>query len=174
MIKYIKEIILVSFLFALISCENSEFNKSLRSDSLTQDETEQVDKLLKDLYESFAYGKEEEPNWALMSYVFVEGAQFVSEVPNGESPHPQTIEGFISNWQNSIRHSNSPTVATSERIIETRATKIGKLIRVDVAFQASKSNDPSPRKPGLDCLILANVDGVWKVLSFVIQYESKL
>ena len=51
---------------------------------------------------------------------------------------------------------------------------MGQLIRVDVAFQAKKTNDPAPRNPGLDSLVLANSGGDWKVLSFVIQYESKL
>jgi hypothetical protein len=70
--------------------------------------------------------------------------------------------------------SNLPIVETTEQIIESSATKIGKLIHVDVVFRASKSNDPSPRKPGLDSLVLANVNGAWKILFFIVHYESKL
>ena len=116
----------------------------------------------------------EQPNWKLMRSVFLEVAQFVSETSAGESPHIQTIEEFISSWQNSIRNRDAQTRETTERIIQTRSTKIGKLIRVDVVFQASKADDPSARKYGLDSLILVNVDGVWKILSFIIHYESKL
>ena len=41
-------------------------------------------------------------------------------------------------------------------------------------FQAERPGDPSPRKPGLDSLVLARIGPTWKVLSFVVQYESKL
>ncbi|WP_299157934.1 hypothetical protein [uncultured Eudoraea sp.] len=174
MIKFFREIILTIFLVGIISCKTNRPDGTLQTETLTQGETEQVDIILKKLYQSFSYGKTEEPNWELMRSVFFEGAQFVSETSAGESPRPQTIEEFISSWQNSIRDSNSPTEKTTEWIIETKTTKIGRLIRVDVVFQASKSNDPSPRKTGLDSLVLANVDGVWKILSFVIHYESKL
>ena len=70
--------------------------------------------------------------------------------------------------------SKSPAVATTERIISIKTSKVGKLIRVDVLFQAMKTNDASPRKPGLDSLIFAKVGGVWKILSFVVHYESKI
>ena len=46
--------------------------------------------------------------------------------------------------------------------------------RFDVVFQAAKSSDPSPRKYGLDSLVLALDDGVWKISSFIVHYESKL
>ena len=52
--------------------------------------------------------------------------------------------------------------------------KTGKLIHVDVVFQASKANYPSTRQYGLDSLTLVNSNGVWKIISFIIQYESKL
>jgi quercetin dioxygenase-like cupin family protein len=158
----------------VILTEVKSLDELLQTESLTQDEENQVDILLTKLYKSFSYGKAEEPNWELMRSVFVEGAQFVLEVPDGEFPNPQTIEEFISNWQSSIRNSDSSTVETSENIIETRTVKMGKSIRVDVVFQASRANDPSPRKYGLDSLVLVNVDGVWKILSFVIHFESKL
>lgn len=174
MTKLIKAGIFFIFLTVLVSCKNNHFKTPLHPESLTPNETEQVDTLLKHLYQSFCYGKAEEPDWELMRSVFFERAQFVSEVPCGESPKSQTIEAFISSWQNSIRESTTPTVATSERIISTKAIKLGKLIRVDVEFQAVKSNDPSPRKPGLDSIVLANVHGIWKILSFIIHYESKL
>ena len=174
MIKFFRKIVLALFFVSLIGCESNYFDKLLKTESLTPDETEQVDILLKNLYQSFCYGNAEEPDWELMRSVFFEGAQFVSEVPQGGTPNPQTIEEFISSWQNSIRKSDSPTIETTERILETKATKIGNLIRVDILFQGSKSNETSPKKPGLDSLVLANVDGIWKILSFIVQYESKL
>lgn len=157
----------------VILTEVKSLTESLHTESLTPDEENQVYILLKKLYKSFSYGNAEEPDWELMRSVFFEGAQFVSEVPEGKTPKPKTIEEFISSWQNSIRNSNSPTIETTERIIDTKTSKIGKSIRVDVVFQASKINDPSPRKYGLDSLILVNDDGVWKILSFIIHFESK-
>lgn len=158
----------------VILTELKSLNESLPKELLSQDEKNQVDILLKKLYQSFSYGNAEEPNWELMRSLFIPAAQFVSEVADGEAPKPQSIEEFISSWQNSIRNTDSPTVETAEKIIETRTVKTGKLIRVEVVFQATKANDPSARKYGLDSLVLANVDGVWKILSFIIQSESKL
>ena len=172
--KFTTKIILFLFFFVLVSCEKNQYDKLLQSKRLSEVETEQVDILLRNLYQSFSYAKATEPNWELMNSLFIEKAQFVIEAPVGDSPRPQTIEEFISSWQNSIRNSNSPTVETTERIIETKSRKMGRLIYVDVVFQASKTNDSSPRKYGLDSLVLANVDGVWKILSFIIHYESKL
>ena len=90
-----------------------------------------------------------------MRSVFFDGAQFVTEPPVGEAPNPQSVDAFISSWQASIRDSTSSTLATAEWITETRMSKVGKLIRVDVVFQAKKRNDPAPKKPGLDSLVLA-------------------
>ena len=90
------------------------------------------------------------------------------------APSPQSVEAVISSWQASIRDSTSPARATEEWITDTRTAKVGKLIRVDVVFQARKRDDPAPREPGLDSLVLVDVDGAWKVLSFVVHYESKL
>jgi len=171
--EFIRVILLAVFSVTLIGCQSNHTSQSLNIESLTADEAQQVDILLKNLYQSFMYNEAGEPDWELMRSVFFEGAQFVSEPAEGAPLRPQTIEGFISSWQQAIRNSNSSTVETSEKIIETRAHKIGKLIHVDVVFLASKANDPSPRKSGLDSLVLANVGGVWKVLSFVVQYESK-
>lgn len=174
MIQFSKIVVLAVLLLSLVNCESSRLNESLQTEPLTQDETAQVDSLLKNLYQSFCYKAGEEPDWELMRSVFFAGAQFITEVPEGETPNPQTIEEFISSWQNSIRNSDSPTIETTERVLETKTTKVGKLIRVDVVFQASKAGDPSPRKNGLDSLVLIDVDGVWKILSFIIHYESKL
>ena len=167
-------IIPVVYLFVVTSCVSTRSDGPPRTVPLTAGETEQIDSQLKNLYRSFCYGDGEEPDWELMRSVFFEGAQFVSETSVGEAPRPQTVDEFISSWQHIIRGSSSPTVETSERIISASATKVGKLIRVDVVFQALKSNDPSRRKPGLDSLVFANFDGVWKILSFVVQYESKI
>lgn len=51
---------------------------------------------------------------------------------------------------------------------------MGELVRVDVVFYGKELGDPHPRKPGLDSLLLARTAGSWRVLSFVVQYESKL
>ncbi len=170
----IGEILLLVYLAMLTSCVTNRLDGPLRTESLTKAESEQINIRLKDLYQSFCYGAGEEPDWELMRSVFFAGAQFVGEAPAGEAPRPQTVDEFISSWQNVIRGSSPPTVETSERIISTKADKVGKLIRVDVLFQAMKANDPSPRKPGLDSLVFANVGGVWKILSFVVHYESKI
>lgn len=174
MTKLFREITLTLCFILLIGCDPHHPDGPLHTEQLTQDETEQVDRLLKELYQSFSYDAQEEPDWELMRSVFFEGAQFVNEAPAGKAPSPQTIEEFIASWQKAIRGGNSPTVETTERIISAKTMKVGRLIRVDVVFQASKSNDPSPRKPGLDSLVLANVEGIWKILSCIIQYESKL
>lgn len=170
----IQFLLLVATLITLGSCQSDKSGNLLQLESLTQDETEKVDELLQKVYQSFCYGNAEEPDWELMRSVFFEGALFVGEVPDGEVPKPQTIEDFISSWQHAIRNSNSPTIETTEKIIETKAVKRGELIYVDVVFQGAKANDPAPKKYGLDSLVLASVDGDWKVLSFVVQYESKL
>ncbi|MDB4270918.1 hypothetical protein N9896_02370 [bacterium] len=78
MIKFFREIILTIFLVAIISCETNRPDGTLQTESLTQGEMEQVNIILKKLYQSFSYGKAEEPNWKLMSSVFFEGVQFVS------------------------------------------------------------------------------------------------
>ncbi len=167
-------ILVLVLLIALASCVSTRPAAPLRAESLTSAETEQVDSLLEKLYRSFTYGEGEEPDWNLMRSVFVDGAQFVTEPPAGESPNPRSVDAFISSWQASIRGSTSPRPAHDEWITGTHITKVGQLIRVDVVFQAIKSNDPAPRKPGLDSLVLTKVGGVWKILSFVVQYESKL
>lgn len=141
---------------------------------LTAADAEQVEALLDDLYRSFCSTEGEEPDWELMRSVFVTDAQFVSETAAGESPEPQTVEAFIASWRDAIRSSTTPRPAHDEWITGTQTTKVGELIRVDVAFEARKSTDPVARKPGLDTLTLAKVDGAWRVLSFVVQYESKL
>lgn len=161
-------------LIALASCASTRPAAPLRTESLTPTETEQVGSLLEKLYQSFSYGEGEEPDWELMRSVFVDGAQFVTEPPAGEAPNPQSVDEFISSWKASIRSSISPRPANDEWITGTRINKLGQLIRVDVAFQAIKTNDPAPRKQGLDSLVLANVDGVWRILTFIVQYESKL
>ena len=167
-------IALVFIVVSLTNCASRQWSEALQEQELTPNEKEQVDQLLQDLYQSFSYGNGEEPDWELMRSVFLAEAQFVTEVPEGEIPKPQTIDEFIGSWQYSMRNSQSPSVATKEWILETKASKMGKLMRVDVLFQASKANDPNSRKPGFDSLVLAKVDGVWKVLSFIVHYESKL
>lgn len=158
----------------LTGCASTHATSALHPQALTAAEHAQVDALLETLYAAFNYGAGEEPNWAAMRSVFVDGAPFVTEVPAGQAPRPLPIDGFIASWQASIRGSTSPGPGYAEWITDTRRTKVGRLIRVDVSFLAERPGDPSPRKPGLDSLVLAHVGGAWKVLSFVVQYESKL
>lgn len=161
-------------LLVLAGCSTTQPDVLLRPQSLTSAETKQVNSLLEKLYQSFSYGDGEEPDWDAMRSVFVDGGQFVTEPSVGEAPNPQTIDEFIASWQASIRESTSPLVATEEWITGTRAVKLGHLIRVDVVFQAKKRTDAAPRKPGLDSLVLVDAGGEWKILSFIIHYESKL
>ena len=158
----------------LTSCATIPQIDSLRVNPLTSAETQQVDALLDRLYRSFAYGADKEPDWDLMRSAFVENAQFVTEPAEGKAPDSQLLEAFITSWQETIRGSSAPRPSHDEWITGTTATKLGELIRVDVAFQAKKGNDTTPRKPGLDSLVLVKVDGQWKVLSFIVHYESKL
>ena len=174
MIKYFQVLSISMFLTGFIGCESDSLKGSLQTIALTNSEQAQVDQLLEDLYRSFSYNGGVEPDWDLMRSGFIEGAQFVTEPTECSSLRPQTIAAFVESRQRSIRGSDIPTVKTTEEIIETKTSKIGNLIRVDVLFRASKANDPHPRKPGFDSLILAQVNGVWKILSFVIHYESKL
>ena len=167
-------ILTLVLLAVLVGCASNRTAAPLRSGSLTPAQTERVEVLIEALYRSFGHGEGEEPDWKLMRSVFVDGAQFVGEAPAGGSPKPQTVDAFISSWQASIRSSAARRPAQAERITGTRITTVGRLVRVDVAFQAKKSNDPAPRKPGLDSLLLTEVAGVWKVLSFVVHFESKL
>lgn len=147
---------------------------ALENEPLTANETEEVNVLLDKLYQSFSYQAGEEPDWDLMRSVFVDDAQVVLEPAAGEELRPQKLEDFITSWQGSIRNSPDPTVQTSEAILDTAMTRLGNLIRVDLLFRAMKSTDTAPREPGLDTLMLARVNGDWKILSFVVQYESKL
>ena len=176
--KYLKfmprKIFIAVFVIMTTSCVSTRPGGPLQPKSLTTDESSQIDLQLNKLYQSFCYDSGEEPDWELMRSVFIEGAQFVGEAPAGGSPSPQSVDEFISSWQKSIRRSDSVTVKTTEHLISTKVTKVGKLIRVEVLFQAKKKNDPSPRKPGLDTVVFANDKGIWKVLSFVVHYESKL
>lgn len=161
-------------LIAFAGCTFAQRDPQLQTQSLTSAEEMQVNAVLEKLYQSFGYAHGEEPDWALMRSVFIEHAQFVTEPSAGEAPKSQTIDELISSWQASIRDSASPTVATEEQIIDTRMEKVGSLIRVDVVFRAKKGTDSAIRKPGLDSLVLVDTGGDWKILSFVVHYESKL
>lgn len=148
--------------------------RPLRTESLTSDEARQVATVLDQLYRSFGHGAGEEPDWGSMRSVFVDGAQFVAEAAAGAAPKPQAVDDFVASWQAAVRASTTPAVASEEVILDKRITKVGKLIHVDVLFRAKKGTDAAPRKPGLDSLTLVDVGGQWKVLSFVVHYESKL
>jgi len=159
---------------ALAGCLSTDPAAPLQAAPLTADEAARVDDVLERLYRSFSHGDGEEPDWELMRSLFVEGAQCVTETPTGQAPRPQPVDAFISAWRTSVRDRASPTLETGERILDARTTRVGRLIRVDVLFQAQKRDDPAPRTPGLDSLVLVDVGGDWKILSFVVHYESKL
>lgn len=159
---------------ALAACSAPGPAAPLRSEALTSVEAQQVDALLDKLYRSFSHGEGEEPDWELMRSVFVEGAQFVTEALPGQAPRPRSVEALLADWQAAVRNSDAPAPATEERITDTRIEKVGRLIRVDVVFEAKKAGDPAPRSPGLDSLVLVETDDGWKILSFVVHHEAKL
>ena len=77
--------IVVASLVILTGCVSTHPNAPVRVESLTVDESDQVDSLLNKLYRSFSYEAGEEPDWDLMRSVFFDDAQFVTEPPEGGS-----------------------------------------------------------------------------------------
>lgn len=171
---HVARALLVFLLIAVVAGCASTGTAQPERGVLTPAESKQVDLLLSTLYKSFNYGAGAEPDWASMRSVFVEGAQFVSEAPIGQAPEPKTVDQLIADWQASMRKSKSPTAGYEEWITGTNITKAGRLIFVDVTFQAREPSDRRAREPGRDALVLTDVGGTLKVLSFVVQYESKL
>lgn len=134
----------------------------------------EVQVLLDRLYRSFNYGPGEEPDWKSMRASFVDGAQFVPEPTGGSPLRSYDVDALIAKWQSSMRSGASVNLGYSEWIATISISKIGALLRVDVVFCGKEPGDPHQRQPGLDSLLLARVDGTWKVLSFVVHEESKL
>ncbi len=130
--------------------------------------------LLERLYRSFNYGPRQEPDWRSMRACFIDGAQFVPEPPAGEPIRSYDVDALIAKWKSSMRRSKSANPGYSEWIDSTTITRTGDMLRVDVVFYGKEPGDPHPRRPGLDSLLLARSAGSWKVLSFVVQSESKL
>jgi len=134
----------------------------------------EVQALLDRLYRSFNYGPGQEPDWKLMRASFVDGGQFVPEPTEGSQLRSHDIDALIAKWQSSMRANHAGNRGYSEWIGSTSITQVGDLLRVDVVFYGKEPGEPHQRQPGLDSLLLAQVDGTWKVLSFVVHRESKL
>jgi len=134
----------------------------------------EVQALLDRLYHSFNYGPGQEPDWKLMRTSFVDGAQYVPEPSAGSPLRSYDVDALIAKWQSSMRSSTSVNPGYSEWIGSTSISKVGDLLRVDIVFYGKEPGDRHQRQPGLDSLLLARVDGTWKVLSFVVHKESKL
>jgi len=161
---------------ALMSLGCSALPRAERTPSHAVSATDrrEVQVLLEQLYGSFNYGAGQEPDWRLMRASFIDGAQFVPE-PSPDTPlRSYDVDTLIATWQSSMRAGHSTNLGYSEWISSTSVDKVGELLRVDVLFYGKEPGDSHPRKPGLDSLLLARVDGSWKVLSFVVHNESKL
>jgi hypothetical protein len=126
------------------------------------------------LYRSFGHDEGGEPDWSLIRAQFVEGAMFAGEEPDGASPEPVPVDAFIAGWRDALRKSGASRPVRSEKIIRREMNRGGRLICVDIEFVAEKAGDPQTRMPGLDSLTLVRDAVGWKVLSFVVHYESKL
>ena len=153
---------------ALPKAERTPFN------AVSVVERREVQVLLEQLYRSFNYGAGQEPDWRLMRESFVDGAQFVPEPGSGEPLRSYDVDALIAKWRSSMRDDPSANHGYSEWIAGTSVEKVGEFLRVDVVFYGKEPGDSHARKPGMDSLLLARVDGGWKVLSFVVHNESKL
>jgi hypothetical protein len=162
--------------FTLMSLGCSAVPRVERTPSHVVSATDQgeVQVLLEQLYRSFNYGAGQEPDWRLMRTLFVDGAQFVPEPSPGAPLRSYDVDALIAKWQSSMRAGSSPNLGYSEWIGNTSVDKVGELLRVDVLFYGKEPGDSHPREPGLDSLLLARVNGSWKVLSFIVHNESKL
>jgi hypothetical protein len=155
-------------------CSTLPSQNQVVSSSISPAEERQVRAVLERLYRSFNYGQGEEPEWQLMRSCFLDGALFAPEPEAGGTYRPLDVDALIRKWQASIRKRPSENAGYSEWIDQVSTSRVGNLIRADVTFYGKEATDSHPRKPGLDSLQLVKIGGDWKVLSFVVQYESKL
>lgn len=169
----LKSLLLTAALLAS-ACAASPDRGTASPTRLASSTQQHVRALLDRLYRSFNYAKGQEPDWALMRSCFVDGALFVPEPDPGSAVRPADVDAVIAKWQASMRKRSAGNHGYSEWIDHVRTSRVGNLVRADVVFHGKEPGDPQPRKPGLDSLQLVQVDGEWKVLSFVVQYESKL
>jgi hypothetical protein len=141
--------------------------------AVTPEAGRQIRALLDKLYHSFNYPENQEPDWAMMRSCFVDGALFAPEPDAGEAIRPRDVDALIAGWQAAMRRRASHP-GYSEWIDRVSISQVGKIVRADVVFYGREAGDTQPRRPGLDSLQLVQVDGEWRVLSFVVQSESKL
>lgn len=134
----------------------------------------EVRSLLDDLYRTFNYAAGQEPDWTGMRSCFVDGALFAPEPDPGEPVRAFNVDSLIAKWQGSMRKRQRENAGYAEWIDSVRYSRVGGLVRADVSFYGKEPTDRHERKAGLDTLQLVEVDGAWKVLSFVVLYESKL
>lgn len=163
-----------ALLVTLIGCRTQGRTSSSLTEPVGAGDAAAIGIVLDELYRSFGHAEGGEPDWERMRAQFVDGAQFVAETADGVAPEPQPVGEFIASWREAIRAREKPRPAQSETILRQQLSRVGRLIRVDIEFIAQKGTDPRARKPGLDSLTLVEVAGAWKVLSFVVHYESKL
>lgn len=167
-------VLILAFAFMAVACSAVPRMERTPSHAVTATDRREVQVLLEQLYRSFNYGPGREPDWRLMRTSFVDGAQFVPEPSPGTPLRSYDVDALIAKWQSSMRAGSSSNLGYSEWIGSTSVDKVGELLRVDVVFYGKEPGDSHPRKPGLDSLLLARVNGSWKVLSFVVHSESKL
>ena len=92
-------IVMLTIYFVILSnCVTNQVDNLLAAESLSAQDSEQIESRLKDLYQSFSYDTGAEPDWELMRSAFFEGAQFVGEAPTGAAPLSFTIDDFIISW----------------------------------------------------------------------------
>ncbi len=164
----------LSLALASLGCSTLPNVERTPVQAVSPTETRAVQLLIEPLYRSFNYGPGQEPDWRLMRAAFIDGAQFVPE-PSPDAPlRSYDVDALIAKWQSSMRTGSSTNPGYSEWISSTSVSKVGEMIRVDVVFYGKEPGDPHPRQAGLDSLLLAQVDGSWQVLSFVVHKESKL
>ena len=141
--------------------------------AVSPEDRQEIDALLDRLYRSFNYAAGKEPDWVMMRSCFVDGALFVPEAEDGKV-RAQDVDALIARWQASMRKKPGANPAYAEVVDSVRLERIATLVRADVTFTGSEPGDPRRRKPGLDSLQLVRQDGAWRVLSFVVHYESTL
>lgn len=169
----LRPLLLVAALLAA-GCSTVTRTDAARPSPVAPETNGEVRNLLNKLYRSFNYAAGQEPDWVLMRSCFVDGVLFAPEPELGAGIKPRDVDALIAAWQTSMRRRATGNAGYSEWIDDVQMSRVGKLIRVDVAFFGKEPGDRGPRKPGLDSIQLVEVNGQWKVLSFVVQYESKL
>lgn len=168
----LRQALLVSVLICG-GCSTYLHHDSISNQVVAPETSSQIRALLDKLYQSFNYPEGQEPDWALMGSCFVDGALFAPEPDAGDAIRPSDVDTLIAKWQAAMRRQPSKP-GYIEWIENVQMSQAGNLVRADVVFYGKEPGELRLRRPGLDSLQLVQVDGKWKVLSFVVQYESKL